>query len=304
MTPRQAMEWIDTENTPERRILDLSLIGMRHALALGRFRYLHAAPPLDEQRHSRWLVLQFVLSGQQQILIEGSQTRVRGGEMMVIRPGQRYGTGVWPEQRGEMAWLILESTPMPRRPALGMSADGVRTVFGMLMDPQGPTVAPLSPDARGLLESAFDWWNRRDEPIGVETIRNRIGALVLGAAAVFSGVTTNDSDHANDLRIRKVLNWMDAHLQTDTKSKDLAALAGLSPSRFHVHFKRVTGSGPKDYWLRMRVQKAAERLRETPDLTITEVAHEFEFSSSQYFATVFRRYLGVSPGRYRQGETG
>lgn len=304
MTPRQPMEWIDTENTPERRILDLRLIGMRHALALGRFRYLRAAPPLDEQRHDRWLVLQFVLSGQQQLLIEGRQTFVRGGEMMVIRPGQRYGTGVWHEKRGEMAWLILQPTPMPRRPALGMSADGVRTVFGMLMDPQGPNVLPQPPDARGLLESAFVWWNRRDEPIGVETIRNRIGALVLGAAAVFAGSKPEDSDHANELRIRKVLHWMDSHLQTDVKSEDLAALAGLSPACFHVHFKRVTGSSPKDYWLRMRVQRAAGRLREIPELTITEVAHEFGFSSSQYFATVFRRYLGISPGRYREGGTG
>jgi AraC-like DNA-binding protein len=302
MKARQAMEWIDTENTPNRRILDLRLIGMRHALALGRFRYLRAAPPLDEQRHDRWLILQFVLSGQQNLLIEGRPTVVRGGEMVLIRPGQRYGTGVWHEQRGEMAWLILQSTPMPRRPALGMSADGVRTVFGMLMDPQGPNVMPMAPDARGLLDSAFDWWNRRDQPIGVETIRNRIGALVLGAAAVFSAGKTGDADHANALRIRKVLRWMDAHLHVDAKSEDLAALAGLSPARFHVHFKRVTGSSPKDYWQRLRVEQAARLLREAPDLTITEIAHQLGFASSQYFATVFRRYLGVSPGRYREGE--
>src|SRR5690348_5834719 len=55
MSVPQEQEWIDTVNTQNRRILDLRLIGMRHALALGRFRYVRAAPPLEEQCHSRWL---------------------------------------------------------------------------------------------------------------------------------------------------------------------------------------------------------------------------------------------------------
>ncbi len=302
MTPRQAMEWIDTKNTPERRILDLRLIGMRHALALGRFRYLRAAPPLDEQRHDCWLVLQFVLSGRQHLLIEGRRTIVRGGEMMIIKPGQRYGTGSWHEERGEMAWLILQSSPLPRMAALGMSAKGVRDVFAMLMEPHGPSVMPMPRDARELLDSAFKWWQRREESIGMEMIRNRIGALVLGAAAAVAGCTPGDSDNANEMRIRKVLRWMSEHPQIASKSEELAAMSGLSPARFYVHFKRVTGSSPKDYWQRMRVELAAKRLREAPELTITEIAHEFGFSSSQYFATVYRRYLGVSPGNHRERE--
>lgn len=47
-----------------------------------------------------------------------------------------------------------------------------------------------------------------------------------------------------------------------------ATAAGLSPARFHVHFKRMTGSSPKDYWLRLRVERAAKRLRESRDLSI------------------------------------
>lgn len=298
-TPRE-QEWIDTLDTPERRILDLRLIGMRHALALGQFRYVRAAAPLDEQRHDRWLVLQFVLSGQQLIVIDGRETLVRGGEVVRILPGQRYGTGAWREQRGEMAWLILQYKPTPRGPALGMSAEGIRAVYEMLADPSAPKVVTMPQDARGLLKSAFEWWERRDEDIGREMIRNRISALVLGAASVYAGSHPESSDRANELRIRKVLQWMEDHLDADIGGDELAGIAGLSPARFHVHFKKITGSSPKDYWLRLRTEKAANLLRKNPTLSVTEVAHEFGFSSSQYFATVFRRYFGVSPREYRE----
>jgi transcriptional regulator GlxA family with amidase domain len=46
------------------------------------------------------------------------------------------------------------------------------------------------------------------------------------------------------------------------------------------------------------VEKAQELLRETQK-SITDVAMETGFNSSQYFSTVFRRYTGYAPARYR-----
>jgi AraC-like DNA-binding protein len=96
---------------------------------------------------------------------------------------------------------------------------------------------------------------------------------------------------------------MGHHLESEASNEELAAIARLSPARFHVHFKQVTGSSPRDYWLRLRVERAAQRLQRAPELTVTQVAHELGFSSSQYFATVFRRYLGTSPLTYRSETT-
>lgn len=304
MNESHNQEWIDTVNTQERKILDLRLIGMRYALALGRFRYVRAADPLAQQQHDRWLILQFVLSGQQHIVVEGEEKIVRGGEMIRILPGQRYGTGVWHEQRGEMAWLILQVKPMPRGPALGMKADAVRSIYAMLADPAAPAVVAMAQDAMGLLSSAFEWWERKEDAIGREMIRNRISALVLGAASVLSESPSQAADQANEQRIRKVLGWMEKNLDVEANSEELADIAGLSLAGFHLHFKRVTGSSPKDYWLRLRIEQAAKRLLKCSSLSVTDVAHEFGFSSSQYFSTVFRRYMGVSPGGYREKHAG
>lgn len=303
MKPRPEGEWIDTVSTAERRILDLRSIGMKHALTLGHLRYHRASAPLAEQCHKHWLVLVFLLSGQQRYVIDGKEIGLRGGQMLRIPPGCRYSTGAWPEQKGDLAWLIIRVKPLPKEPALGMSLDGARAVLGMLSEGDSPALLRSSDETPRLIESVFTWWERRDEALGREMIRNRIAALTM-EAAIAAGAESATADQANDRRIRKVLTWLDSHSNDEMPTaQEMAAMAGLSLTSFHEHFKRITGSSPKDYRLRLRVEGAARRLREQPALTVTQVAHEFGFSSSQYFATVFRRYLGKAPMVYRNGES-
>jgi len=299
MRSRKESDWIDTENTAERRILDLSTINMPHALSLGRLHYNHASKPLAEQCHKHWLVLVFVLSGKQRYLVNEREISVHGGEMLRILPGQRYGTGAWPEQKCDLAWLILKLRPLPRGPALGMSGEGACSVLSHLSNSPLPQVHPAATDVPGLLDSVFQWWSRRDDDLGREIIRNRISALVLGAAAAASGETVSTTDPASRQRIDRVLQWIDGNNGGEINIPAMARIAGLAPTRFHAHFKQCTGHSPKDWLLRRKVEIAAERLRGNPELTVTRLAHELGFSSSQYFATVFRRYVGESPSTFR-----
>lgn len=295
---RESPEWIDTENTAERKILDLRSIGMQHALSIGRLRYHRATAPLAEQCHPHWLVLVFPLSGQQQYVIDGQEVDCRGGQMLRILPGSRYSTGARPEQKGELAWLILRTDLSPGKTVLGMSAEGAGAVMEALTGAADTLLHPLPADAPRLIESAFAWWERRDEALAREMIRNRVAALVMEAANAVQPEPRAE-DQANDQRIRKVLAWLDEHADAMPSAQEMAAMAGLSATSFFAHFKRITGCSPKDYGLRLRIERAARELRANPDLTVTQVAHACGFSSSQYFATVFRRYLGASPQHYR-----
>lgn len=294
--------WLDTANTPERRILDLRMIGMRCALTLGRFHYCRACEELEDQRHDAWLVLVFVLSGGQHYRIDGREIKVRGGQGLRILPGRRYGTGDWPEQRGDLAWLILKTHPLPRGRVLGMSAAGARAVFSRLTDPSLPEVFNQPAGIAGIIDSAFEAWQDHENPLGREMIRNQVAALVLASATAI-GAPRREAvpDSANAARIDKVLRWVGAHLSEQITVEAMAEVSGLSAASFFSEFKRRTGTSPKDFLLRLRIERAARCLREDPGLTVTQVAHDLGFSSSQYFSTVFRRYLGTSPRDWRGG---
>ena len=103
--------------------MDLRLIGMCDALALGRFRSTQAMQPLAEQCHTDWLVREFVLSGQQRLVVNGRTTVVHGGQMVRILPGQRYSTGPWLEQKGAVASTLFELEANAPRAGRGLSSE-------------------------------------------------------------------------------------------------------------------------------------------------------------------------------------
>jgi AraC-like DNA-binding protein len=78
----------------------------------------------------------------------------------------------------------------------------------------------------------------------------------------------------------------------------LAAECGLKRTRFTHYCERITNLTPAEYLSAVRIERAAHLLTDT-DASITAIAHASGFSSSQYFATVFRRARGHSPREHR-----
>jgi AraC-like DNA-binding protein len=56
---------------------------------------------------------------------------------------------------------------------------------------------------------------------------------------------------------------------------------------------------PNDYRHRLRIKACCDLLAST-NHSITEVAINLGYSSSQYFCQVFRKYVGTTPTEYRK----
>lgn len=98
--------------------------------------------------------------------------------------------------------------------------------------------------------------------------------------------------------IARAIALMEATPEQTPSLAALAAAVGLSCSRFKAKFKAVTGHAPRDYLTRLRIERAKALLRDGGE-TITEIAYGLGFSSSQLFATTFKRYTGTTPSRFR-----
>ena len=100
------------------------------------------------------------------------------------------------------------------------------------------------------------------------------------------------------LRIQRAVNWMHQEIGNQITMEDAARTTGLKSAQFRSNFLRETGFSPVDYLTRIRIQKAKGVLLET-STSVTDIAFNLGFSSSQYFATVFRRLTGSTPRDFR-----
>lgn len=78
----------------------------------------------------------------------------------------------------------------------------------------------------------------------------------------------------------------------------LAKRAGWSRFHFHRAFRRVANETPKQYSLRLRLERAAADLLGT-DTAIFAIARTAGFTSHEVFSRAFRRHFGVTPREYR-----
>lgn len=100
------------------------------------------------------------------------------------------------------------------------------------------------------------------------------------------------------LRLRRVVDYIEAHIADDISLRDLAALAGLSTHHFGEAFKASTGTSPHRYLVARRIRRAKELLLGA-EQSIAEIAISVGFASHSHFTDNFRRLTGTTPSRFR-----
>jgi AraC family transcriptional regulator len=99
-------------------------------------------------------------------------------------------------------------------------------------------------------------------------------------------------------QLRKVEDYVAAHLAEEISIEGLAGLTELSSSHFAHVFKETTGMTPLQFITRQRVTRAQQLIRET-SRNLIEVGLEVGYTSPSHFAQVFRRVVGVTPTEFR-----
>lgn len=95
-------------------------------------------------------------------------------------------------------------------------------------------------------------------------------------------------------QLRRVTEYVEAHLDQDLSLARLAGIAEVSASHFKTLFKRSTGLPVHEYVVQRRVERA-KALLTRGELPSSQVALEAGFSHQSHMARSMRRVLGVTP---------
>jgi AraC family transcriptional regulator len=119
---------------------------------------------------------------------------------------------------------------------------------------------------------------------------NISGSTALGARKTFNH---------RDWRLKRAIDYLEAHLAEDLGLDDVAGVAGISVSRLTTLFRDGTGEPPHRYLMRRRFERACELLGD-PTISIGDVAYRCGFANPQHLAAVMRQRLAMTPTTYRR----
>ncbi len=139
-----------------------------------------------------------------------------------------------------------------------------------------------------------------EAPLVVGSV-NRLLAGVLLVTFPNDAIDVPERRDGNDARavsaLRRAVAFIDSNAELDIGIGDIAAAAGVSRRTIQLAFRRHLDTTPTAYLRRVRLDGAHRELLGTqPDqLTVTEVAYRWGFSSPSRFAERYRAAYGVSP---------
>lgn len=251
--------------------------------ALGRSIQHHTRPAFGQHTHPCWEIC-LVTEGSIAYETEGRRYLLPPNSVHVSQPEQLHGTPQELLHPCTLSWFHVDPTPFPEKQWRQLLADLP------LFLPQGaqelmPAWECLFQECRG---------PRRDSRLAVEAAL--LSFLVdLGRLA---------QKQANSSTLPETLNRALSWLESCPAEEELTVQAwadGVRLHRAHLHALCVQHLGifPQRYLMERRLRRAADRLSEK-SASITDIAYELSFSSTQHFATAFKARYGCSPSAFRR----
>jgi AraC-like DNA-binding protein len=268
--------------------------GLPGVVMFGRYQHAAAVSAIAPHVHPGEFEICFLERGEQTFRVKGLLHRMRGNDQFFTLPDEVHDTANLPEERGILYWLILKVEPT--RKFLGL-AEAQAAQLKRELHRMPTRHFRGHPDCGRILGEINDLLvEGRTRKTRLTPYRQlRLQSLLLQYLTLTMEASQKGLHGAASPLMQRVLHYIDAHLDEPVSVRELVKVSGLSESRCKSRFKREIGVPPAEFWLRKKIERAIVLLKNRP---VTDVAYDLGFSSSQYFATVFKRYTLVNPSQF------
>ena len=99
-------------------------------------------------------------------------------------------------------------------------------------------------------------------------------------------------------QVAKVISYIEAHYREPLEVEDIARIAGMGTSAFHLHFKQATTMSPMQYVKHIRLHRARALL--SAGHSVGGASADVGYISPSQFSREFRRLFGIAPIEQRQ----
>jgi AraC-like DNA-binding protein len=241
-----------------------------------------------------------VIDGKFEWLINKQQKVLFPGDITVVLPGQEIGGSKGYFGIGTLLWFHFEVEKM--------SNDGRMTLgkWSTLLETERHSIGKIFllnnlPVLR-IKEVGGILHEMHAEIVGQEVgYVTRFNHLLDSMLIIIARQATRQASSRRDfpgtfMKLEQALRESLSHQWT---VEEMAALVGLGTTAFTEKVRSFTGFSPLNYLINIRISEAIKRLKQ-PGVSMTDIALETGFYSSQHFSTTFKKLTGYTPGEFRK----
>jgi AraC family L-rhamnose operon regulatory protein RhaS len=256
------------------------------------------------------LELTFLERGSLGFAVEDRQWQLEPGHLTLTRPWQRHRVGNPNTAPGRLHWLIVDvGVRRPNQkwqwpPWVVLSAPDLEDLSNILRHCERP-VWKAGSQIRRCFQAIAQSVQSGEPNSHVSSLTVRVNELLLLVLELLRkqngefDLSLSTTLRTVELFLADLMHHPD-NLANDWNVDQMARACGLGATQFTEYVRRLTNMTPSQYLTHCRFQQAIRLLEFESGMNITDVAIACGFSSSQYFATVFRRCYDCSPKQYRK----
>lgn len=147
---------------------------------------------------------------------------------------------------------------------------------------------------KGGIEEILSGFSLVDEVSSVQELADELDTMLLNCMQE-DGV--KDANAKN--KVRLAIAYMEENYNQNIIINELAERYGMSPNYFSSIFKKEMKQSAVNYLTKLRVDKAAQYLKDTGE-SVADISRRVGYEDSQYFFRVFKKATGVTPLMYRK----
>lgn len=272
---------------PFHTTIDLRPLGIPEIPVVGCYDYSQAQAGLLSHAHRDAMEICYLAKGRQTYRVGRHDYSLRGGDVFITFPGEEHSTGESPQEKGRLYWFHV-LFPQTKGRFLNFPPSEARLLIRALEQiahrhfPGDPILGKILDE---ILQVA-----PQTSPLLKITLQTRVMDFLL---KIIDCSRHNPRPPISPV-ISQLMRYVEINAHQRLPLEVLAARIGLSLPRLKIRFKEETGIPPAEYVMRCKIEEAKKRLSR-PRSSVTTVALDLNFPSSQYFSTVFKRYTGLSP---------
>lgn len=247
------------------------------------------------------LQLYYITEGKFVWIIDSVQYTLYPGELALVLPGQsiiseqgHFDIGSFYSLKLDLTIFkqYLQHSKSKENEPIGNDIQSILNIMEQCMQPQLNDLKRLLPQFQLMQQEIIN------QEIGYTT---KLYYIILDVLVSIARQMNKQSSSQRDFpqSFQKLDQKLRENLSHQWTVEEMAAIVGLGSSTFNEKVKNYTGFPPLNYLINIRISEAIRLLKKN-DCSLTDIAYDTGFYSSQHFSTTFKKLTGYSPRQFRK----